>query len=114
MDIMGRYNEVSKAEALKIEEVKEYKDSIDNGLQEVTNFRMNNKIGYKLLHPFKTIRNSYRYVRLIKSKKEFDKIMDTPVMAFEKESTGDVQQDLNNSTYKFKPEFIKNYVNSKR
>ena len=114
MDIMGRYNEVSKAEALKIKEVKEYKDSIDNGLQEVTNFRMNTKAGYKLLHPFKTIKNGIKYVRLVRSKKEFDKIMDTPVMAFERESTGDVQQDLNNSTYKFKPEYIKNYVNSKR
>jgi hypothetical protein len=108
------YKEISKIETLKIKEVKDYQESLDNGIQEITNFRMNNTGIKKLLHPIKTVRNSIKYKRLIKSKNELDKLLDTGVLQFEQESTGEVEQDLVNSAYKFKPAYIKEYVNNKR
>lgn len=108
------YKAISKTETLKIKEVKDYQDSLDNGIQEITNFRMNNKGIRKLLHPIKTVRNSIRFRRLNKSKNELDKLLDIGVLQFEKESTGEVEQDLVNSAYKFKPAYIKEYVHNKR
>ena len=111
-DIIVNFNEKSKELIDELESVKQFKKEFAQRQDVVDNFKANNDSLYKLMHPIKLIKNCCESRRLNTIKKDYDFIYDSNVLLYVMEETGDLQQDLENATYKVKPNHMDRYVKS--
>ncbi len=112
MDIIEYYTKVSREEALKNKTIRDFNDNVDRQLWTIENFRANTKALYKIMHPYIVVKNSVRYKRLTKIRKEFDSYLDSSILLYEKEENGDLREDLEKASKYYKPIFIEKYVKS--
>lgn len=114
MDLIEYYTKVSREEALKNKTIRDFNDSVDRELWTIEHFRANTKVINKILHPYTLVKNSFRYKRLTRIRNEFDSYLDSSILLYEKEETGNLREDLENASKYYKPMFIEKYVKSKK
>lgn len=114
MDLVKYYTEMSRKEALDNESIREFNDEVNCELSIIENMRLNTDILHKLLHPYRLIKNNIRYKKLIKIRNKFEDILDSNVLMYASEETGDLESDLNSAAMVYKPKYIKDFVESVR
>ena len=112
--IIEKYNEKSKKIIDEMDSVKRFKTEIEEKEDSIKNFKKNNKLMYKLLHPVKLIKNCMASTRIKYIRHTYENIYNSSVLEFVFEETGDLQEDLDYAAYKEKPAYINSYVKSIR
>ena len=112
MEIVSYYNEVSKAELKKRKEIVDFDTSVTGEISRIENLQVSNI--QKLLHPITTIRTMFRYKRLLKIKKQFDEIVNSDILMYDKEGSGDLEEALSGAAKFYKPQYVLDYVRSVR
>ncbi len=112
MDIVEYYTEISKKEMMNVKEVKDFKDDLDSEITKVSNLKFNSSFISKLIHPVKTIKNNKKYKKLNKVKSNFDLFVDSDVLQYVVEESGDLADDLGYAAKYYKPKAAVEYVRS--
>ena len=110
--IIELYNSRSKEIIDNMDSVKRFKTEIEEKEDSIKNFKKNNKLMYKLLHPAKLIKNSIESTRIKYIRHTYENIYNSNVLEFVFEETGDLQEDLDYAAYKEKPAYMNTYVKS--
>lgn len=108
------YDYLSRVKALEDKEIKSFKDELDSKLTTVSNLKFNTSIVNKLIHPFRTIKNSINYKELSKVKEGFDKRVNECVLELDDAENADLDEDLQMVVDYKKPNMIKKYIKSQR
>ncbi len=114
MDLVKYYTELSKKEALDNENIREFNDEVNCELSLIENIRVNTNMLYKLLHPYSVVKSNIRYKNLTKIKNKFESILESNVLLYSNEETGDLEKDLDSAAKIYKPKYIEDYVESVR
>ena len=110
MDIIEYYTELSKKEVMSVKEVKDFNDQLNDELSKVSNLKFNRNVFMKLAHPIKTIKNSFDYRRLNKIKTNFNYFMNSNVLQYVCEESGELTSDLDYAARYYKPKAAVEYV----
>ena len=111
-ELIKYYDEVSKDNIRNDEEVIEFTDELYKKITKVSNFKFNEKIIYKILHPVKTLKNYNEYSRLKKIENNFNNLVEKNVMYFNNDEFADLDKDLNETAKYLKPNAVKKYIKS--
>lgn len=87
-------------------EVEILKEKLYFGKEEI-GFFLNNKAMYKLMHPIKLVKTQVKKMRIKKVEKEFDTFMDSNILQYLEEESGELQTDLENAAFYYKPKFAR-------
>ncbi len=113
MDIVQYYNELSKEETLKLDEVKEYSDNLNNEITRINNLKCNKNIFMKIMHPVSAISSSIKLKRLNREKKEFLHYLNTDILLYDHSEFSDLISSLECTAKYYKPVAIREYVKEK-
>jgi len=110
MSIIKKYDTLSKENIYKSKVVSDFTENLDEKMELVNNFKYNTNLVYKLMHPFKLVKNIIDNSRLNSIKNEFNEIYDSSIMLYVNEETGNLHDDLEYASRVLKPKFIENYI----
>ncbi len=114
MDIVEYYTEMSKVEALKDKEIREFSEELNSKYEKVRNLKLNTSICKKILHPFRTISTSLNYKELSIIKRDFDAYISSDVLMYDNGDFGELVEDLEGAAKYYKPKIIREYVKSQK
>ncbi len=110
MDIIDYYTELSKKEIMSVKEVKLFDEQLNDEFSKVSNLKFNRSFFKKLTHPIVTIRSNFAYKKLNKIKTNFNYFMNSDVLQYVKEETGELATDLDYAARYYKPKAAVEYV----
>ena len=104
------YDRLSRVKALEDKEIKSFKEELDSKITKVSNLKFNTSIVKKIIHPFRTVKNSIHYKELSKVKKGFDERLNKCVLELDNADNADLDEDLQYVVDYIKPNMIKKYI----
>jgi len=110
MEIIEKYNELSKEKLQSDEEISNYNENLNRNIDELTNLRINQKITTVIFHPIRVIRNNKELKRLTNIRNDFKELYDTNLVRFMEEESGNIEQDLKNAMNTTKPKMLKRFI----
>ena len=112
MDIIDHYTEISKKEVMNVKEVKDFSEKLESELLYVTNLKYGRSMIQKIIHPIVTVKNNRNYKRLNILKEKFDSFVNSDVLQYVDEETGELATDLDYAARHTKPTMAKEFVKS--
>lgn len=110
MSIINKYDTKSKYYIDKNSLISNFTENLDEKIERVTNFKYNKSNIYKIVHPFKAIKNNYEYTKLTNLKNDFQKVYDSNIMLYVSEESGILSDDLEYASRVVKPKYVEKYV----
>lgn len=110
MDIIDYYTEVSKKEVMDVKEVKDFSEKLNSELSYVTNLKYGRSIIQKIMHPIVTVKSNRSYKKLNNIKDKFDSFINSDVLQYVDEETGELATDLDYAARHSKPAVAREFV----
>ena len=107
MNIIDQYDILANRIIEQDEEITAYEKDLKDKKIKITSMMREVKI---LLHPVKLVRLSKERKRLVRISSELEELKRTTVLNNMDEESGDLEEDLSNSAYKYKPGRIKLFM----
>lgn len=111
MNIVEYYNELCKKKCLEEDkEIKEFNDNLNRNLERVRNLKFHRSIFQKIAHPLTTVKTAIEYAALTWIRRDFDEYLDSDLLQYLDEESGDFYKDLINVSEDYKPKYVRDYI----
>ena len=110
MEIIKKYNELSKEQLQKDEIISNYNDNLNVCIDNLQKLKVSQNITTIILHPIKVIRNNRELKRLTAIRNDFKELYDANLVRFMEEESGNIDKDLQNAMNMTKPKVLKRFI----
>lgn len=107
---LKKYDEIANENILSSKNVIKYKNQIEQKKEKIKNLKVYKSLLSKILHPITLVKANKSLKNLDSINDGFEKIMNTPIIEFVKDETGDVEEDFKNAAIYVKPNCIWYYM----
>lgn len=110
-NIIETYDKESRERIRDKESVSKYKKELENYRVHLRNIKLNySSILKKLCHPIIVLKTSSELKKVDKIERKLDEMLDSSLVMYFDEETGDLKEDLNNALEYYKPKHIEAFI----